>query len=136
MPVMQRRKEAAERGEASSFPPITVAVANLGAYREAVSEQTKTRLHLLAALGRGLGVRLLVLGECDRISRLFAQGDPLITELAQNGTAAALGGTAETHDGIPLRLRSLERQTSLGKHEGYYRGKNGIPVRFQAISRL
>ena len=137
MPVLQRRKEAAESGEQEAFPPIVVAVADLAACRAAASEQSRKRFHLIAALGRGLGVYAAVLGSCADVSRLAVQGDPFLTELAENGAAVLLGGSAQQHDGIPLSMRSADRLAELGAHEGYFRGGRGsAPVRFKAVSRL
>ena len=123
VPELQRRKESYLADSQISFEPILIVIDDLKQCFESASEDTAKRLEAIVRLGKGLGVNLLVAGNCDDISKMFNQGEPLTMGLVNSQVSILLGGSFRSHGVFKSNLPYSEQDVLLEDYEGYLLNK-------------
>ena len=132
IPELNERKMKYDDDKTMDFPPLVIAVDDLGHLFKNASDKTMSRFAAIMTLGRGLYIYLLVAGDISDISKLYHGGDNFTTCLVDKSTAVLLGNNFKSHGVFKADISYTESEQKLSAHEGYILRNNGI-LRFKAI---
>lgn len=132
VPELQRRKEARDAGESCNFDRTAIVIDDWNLCFERLSDQSVRRIEMIARLGKGLGIYLLIACDGKELSQLYSQGETATNAVVNMGQSILLGGSFQTHAIFDSDLPYSERSAALGEHEGYFL-RDGKTIRFKSM---
>lgn len=133
MPVLQERKEAADRGDDSFLAgqkPICIVISDLKRCFDAVSNDTVRRLANIVNLGKGLGVQLVVLAVAGDREELYHSGDMFTINLTGKADVILTEGCFRDHGTFASQLDYVQANEALNPGEAWLL-RSGVACRIR-----
>lgn len=136
MPVLQKRKEAAETEEGRQWlaeqDDILIVISDLKRCFDAVSNETMRRLSNIVVLGGGLRVCLVVLTSAEDRENLYHSGDAFTVNLSGKSAVLMTEGSFRAHGTFTSQLDYVAANEPLAEGEGWLL-TDGVAQRIKCV---
>ncbi len=123
MPVLQKRKEAADAHDGAAWlaaqPPILLFISDLKACLEAASADTVRRLASILSLGAGLRVAVAVLARAEDRETLCHSGDLFSLYLTEKADFLTVDGCLRDHGMLDCQLDYTQANDPLAEGDAW-----------------
>lgn len=135
IPELQQRKSLHDKNSEETFPLIAIVIDDLSTCFDSISDQTAKRLEMIARIGAGLGVLLIIAGNNRDINKLFSQGESLTIAMITLGQAILLGESFNAHPSFNADIPYSRKNEPLREFEAYAI-QNGKAIRFKVMNEV